>query len=75
MDMIGKELKIIKLGKVYGVSLGKFEKKILIFVGRRPKTLQVKKFALNMDQNSTLDVSKKLFRKQNRNWKLISNEN
>ena len=26
MDMIGKELKIIKLGKVYGVSLGKFEK-------------------------------------------------
>ena len=45
------------------------------FVSRRPKTSKVRKFALNMDQNSTLDVSKKLFRKQNQNWKLILNEN
>ena len=49
--------------------------KSFIFVRRRPKTSKVRKFALNMDRNSTLDVSKKLFRKQNRNWKLILNEN
>ena len=45
------------------------------FVSRKPKTSKVRKFALNMDQNSTLDVSKKLFRKQNQNWKLTLNEN
>ena len=49
MDMIGKELKIIKSGKVYGVPVSRF-------VSRRPKTSKVKKFVLNMDRNSTLDV-------------------
>ena len=74
MDMIGKELKIIKSGKVYGVLIDGVDK-IIDFCEQETQNLTVRRFALNMDQNSTLDVSKKLFRKRNQNWKLILNEN